>query len=105
MFALLPMFWHSMTPSDRKVVMTVVQSHGFHYTAPCLSMLRFECRLPYALMNDVRVCVIVSRENPESLDFEFEAAASAASDGATPQAVVNIYAEKMSLMTTSSISC
>ncbi len=27
-FALLPTFWHSMTPADRKVVMTVVQSHG-----------------------------------------------------------------------------
>ena len=56
-------------------------------------------------MNDVRVCVIVSQENPESLDFEFEAAASAASDGATPQAVGDIYAEKKSLMTTSNISC
>ena len=48
-------------------------------------------------MNDVRVCVIVSREHPESLDFEFVAAASAASDGATPQAVVDIYAEKKSV--------
>jgi len=56
-------------------------------------------------MNDVRVCVIVSREHPESLDFEFVAAASAASDGATPQAVGDIYAEKKSLMTTSNISC
>jgi len=38
-FALLPTFWNSMTSADRKVVMTVVQSHGFHYTATCLSML------------------------------------------------------------------
>jgi hypothetical protein len=28
-FALLPAFWHKMMPADRKVVMTVVQSHGF----------------------------------------------------------------------------
>ena len=76
--------------------MTVVQSHGFHYTAACLSMLRFECRLSYTLMNDIPVCVIVLREHPESLDFEFVAAASAAS-GATPQAVVDIYAEKKSV--------
>ena len=38
-FALLPTFWNSMTSADRKVVMTVVQSHGFHYTAACLLML------------------------------------------------------------------
>jgi len=55
-----------MTPADRKVVMTVVQSHGFHYTAACLSMLRFECRLPYALMNDDRIRVNVSQEHPGS---------------------------------------
>ncbi len=48
-------------------------------------------------MNDVRVCVIVSQEHPESLDFEFVAVASAASDGATPQAVVDIYAKKKSV--------
>jgi len=33
---------------------------------------------------------VVSRDHPESLDFEFVAAASAASDGATPQAVVDV---------------
>jgi len=49
-------------------------------------------------MNDIRVCVIVSREHPQSLDFEMlahkAASASAESDGATPQAVVSIYAKK-----------
>ena len=39
----------------------------------------------------------MSPEHPESLDFEFVAAASAASDGATPQAVVDIYAKKKSV--------
>ncbi len=29
-FAMLPTFWHSMTPANRKVVMTVVQSHRCH---------------------------------------------------------------------------
>ena len=35
-FALLPLFWHAMQPLDMKVVMTIVGSHGFHYTATCL---------------------------------------------------------------------
>ena len=98
---LLPAFWHSMMPADRKVVMTVVQSHGYHYTAVCLEMLRFECRLSYSLMSDVPVCVTVSREHPQSLNFEMLAATAASaseeSDGATPQAVANIYTEKKSV--------
>ncbi len=39
MLDLLPTFWHSMTPTGKKVVMTVVHSHGYHYTVACLSML------------------------------------------------------------------
>ena len=42
-FAMLPAFWHAMMPADRKVVMTVVQSHGYHYSTACLEMLQFEC--------------------------------------------------------------
>jgi hypothetical protein len=38
-FAMLPAFWNAMTPADRKIVMTVVQSHGYHYSAACLEML------------------------------------------------------------------
>jgi hypothetical protein len=67
-FALLPLFWHAMQPSDRKVVMTIVESHDFHYTAACLRMLRLECRLAYSQKNDICVCVIVTREHPEMVD-------------------------------------
>ena len=52
-------------------------------------------------MNDICVCVIVSREHPQSLDFEklayTAASASAEPDGATPQAVADIYAKKKSV--------
>lgn len=71
-FALLPSFWHGMLPAERRVVMTVLQSHAFQYTAPCLQMLHNECKLPYSQMNDVRVCVLVSREHPGCLDFDIK---------------------------------
>jgi hypothetical protein len=66
-FTLLPSFWHAMRPSDRKVVMTTVQSHGFNYTAACLQMLCFECLLAYSQMNNVCVCIIVTQEHPETI--------------------------------------
>jgi hypothetical protein len=65
-FALLPLFWHGMTPAERKVVMTVFQSHACKYSAACLKMLHVECKLPYSQMNDVRVCVLVAREHSET---------------------------------------
>ena len=68
-FALLPLFWHGMTPTERKVVMTVFQSHAFKYSAACLKMLHVECKLLYFQMNDVRVCVVVAREHSKSLGF------------------------------------
>jgi hypothetical protein len=52
-------------------------------------------------MNDVCVCVIVSREHLQALDFEMSAhttaSTSAESNGATPHAVVDIYAKKKSM--------
>ena len=96
-FALLPLFWHAMQPSDRKVVMTIVESHGFHYTAACLWMLRLKCRLAYSQMNDIRVCVIVTREHPETVEFNVAELGVACSVATTPQAVVASNANKSSV--------
>ncbi len=35
-----------------------------------LMMLREECNLPLSQMNDVRICALVSKEHPESLDID-----------------------------------
>ena len=59
-----------MQPAGRKVVMTVIQSHGGSYTPGCLNQLHSECNIPYSHMNDLRVCVKVAMEHPETLDFE-----------------------------------
>lgn len=69
-FAMLPTFWHGMQPADRKVVMTVIQSHGGLYTPGCLEQLHTECNIPYSHMNDLRVCVNIANSHPETLDFE-----------------------------------
>ncbi len=68
-FALLPPFWHGMTPAERRVVMTVIDSHCEKYSPECINMLRFECNLLMSHIADVRVCAFVSREHPEMLDY------------------------------------
>ena len=49
--------------------MTVLKSHDFQYTAASLQQLHTECRIPYTQMNDVRVCVFIARQHPETLDM------------------------------------
>ena len=68
-FNLLPATWHGMEPAERKVVMTILESHDFQYTAASLQQLHTECMAPYVQMNDVRVCVLIARQHPETLDM------------------------------------
>jgi hypothetical protein len=78
-----------MGPADRKVVMTIVQSHGFNYTAACLQMLCCECHLAYSQMNVVCVCIIVTRgEHPKMIEFNVGESGVAFAVGTIPQAVV-----------------
>jgi hypothetical protein len=86
-----------MQPSDRKVVITIVQSHDFNYTAACLLMLRFECRLTYSQMNNVCVCIIMTREYPETIEFNEGESGVACAAGTIPQAVVASNANKSSV--------
>ena len=66
---MLPSFWHGMEPSERRVVMTIMQSHNFEYTAASLKLLHEECMLPFSQINDILVCIIISRLHPETLDM------------------------------------
>ncbi len=94
-FAALPSFWHG-TLAERKVMMTVFQRYAFQYTAACLKVLHVECKLMYSQMNDARVCMLVLREHPESLNFDMNHLRSADNVEA-PGAVTESKAGKVSL--------
>ncbi len=57
-----------MTPTERRVV--VIVNHGKKYSAECINILRFECNLLISHIADVHVCAFVSREHPETLDYD-----------------------------------
>ena len=42
--ALLPTFWHGMTPAERKVVMTVCETHAYQYSVACITTLHVDRR-------------------------------------------------------------
>ena len=76
--------------------MTVMQSHGFKYNVDCLRQLVTKCSLPLSTLNDIKVCVIISRKHPTSLDFE----KSSGDNAHNPETVDAIKeAEKVSIDT------
>ena len=50
--------------------MTVIDSYSKKYSAECINMLHFECRFLLSQISNVRVCAFVSREHPETLDYD-----------------------------------
>ena len=71
-FILLPSFWHGMAPSERKVVMTIMQSYSYSWSAECISRIMEECTVTIGQMQDLRTCIIVARKHPETLEYDFD---------------------------------
>jgi hypothetical protein len=62
-YPLLPKLWHAILPSEKRVVMAIVERNG-GYTLKCLhELLYFEAHVLYPL------CVSAALENPHYLDF------------------------------------
>jgi hypothetical protein len=70
LFNLLPSFWHGMQPADRRVVTTIMGSHGWRFTPNCIKQIHLECSILYSQMNDLWVCLIITREHPETVEFD-----------------------------------
>ncbi len=41
LFNLLPSFWHGMQPANRRVVTTIMGSHGWRFTPDCIKQIHF----------------------------------------------------------------
>jgi len=52
---MLPQFWKGMQPSERRVAMTILNSHGGKYTPQCLGALKTECKLNLNQLTEIRV--------------------------------------------------
>jgi hypothetical protein len=58
-----------MLPSEKRVVMAIVERNG-GYTPKCLhELLYFEAHVLYPDMQKLRLCVSAALENPHYLDF------------------------------------
>ena len=58
----LPQLWHAMLPSEKRVVMAIVERNE-GYTHKRLNELYFEAQVLYPDMQKLRLCVSVALEN------------------------------------------
>ena len=68
-YALLPSLWHSMLPSEKRVVMSIMDQHDGQFTTQCVNDLFFIARVMHKDMQKLRVCVEAAKENPLHLDM------------------------------------
>jgi hypothetical protein len=66
-YVLLPSFWHGMKPTEKKLVVSVVEKHG-SYTVECCRELQNLCHVPLKDMQHLRVCIQSAVECPSQLD-------------------------------------
>lgn len=68
----LPSFWHGMEPSKRKVVMTIMQSFSYSWSAECITWIMAECAVTIGQLQDLCTCIIVAKDHPETLEYDLD---------------------------------
>ena len=74
-YALLPAFWHGMSPDEKQQVVRVVDESSESdaglgaWTPACLRKLNQDCHIPMKDMQHIRLCYIVGKELPETLSL------------------------------------
>mgnify|MGYP001409520038 CR=1 FL=1 len=58
-----------MSPTEKRVVVNILDRNKGHYTAKCLHELYFEAHVLYSDMQKLRLCVDAAKENPHHLDL------------------------------------
>ena len=57
-----------MTPDEKKSAMQVMERHDSAYTVACLKELHNTCHVPFAEMQNLRVCLELARKDPTHLE-------------------------------------
>jgi hypothetical protein len=59
-----------MESAERQVVMTIMESNSYAWSAECIQQIMTKCLITIGQMTDLRTWIIVARQHPESLDYD-----------------------------------
>jgi hypothetical protein len=66
-YAMLPTWWHAMTPHEKKGVAEVAEAHDRQFT---VAEMHLACSIPMKDLQKLRLCLECLWENPAQLDME-----------------------------------
>jgi hypothetical protein len=69
-YAMLPTWRHAMTSHEKKGVAAVAEAHGRQFIVECVTEMHLACSIPMKDMQNLRLCLECSWENPAQLDME-----------------------------------
>ena len=68
LYALLSPFWHGMAPDEKKLAVSIVESHDHSFTVACVKELIAKAHVPMAEMQNLRVAIELALEDPSHLE-------------------------------------
>ena len=75
-YALLPTWWHGMTPDEKKKALSILNSHQGSYTVACVKELHTTMHVPMPEIQSLRLCLELALEDPSHLERELPAAST-----------------------------
>jgi hypothetical protein len=69
-YAMLTTWWHAMTPHGKKGVTAVAHANDRQFTVECATEMHLACYIPMKDLQNLRLCLECSWENPAHLDME-----------------------------------
>jgi hypothetical protein len=67
-YALLPAFWHGMTPDEKKLADSIFKSHENTFSVACVKQLHTQVHVPLSDMQNLRVCLEEAAVDPSHLE-------------------------------------
>ena len=67
-YALLPSFWHGMTPEEKKHAVEILAAHDNSYSPACVKDFHSKLHVPMPDMQNVRVCLELAANDPSHLE-------------------------------------
>ena len=67
-YALLPAFWHGMTPAEKQQCMAIFEKHNNKFSVACLKEFNTSAHIPLLDMQDLRLYIELAVDNRSHLD-------------------------------------
>ena len=67
-YTMLPSFWHGMPPEEKKLAVSILETHQGKYSTACVREMHTKLHVPLADMQNLRVCLELALDDVSHLE-------------------------------------